>query len=68
MEIVSIEGHPSNGDPKAALSIAQACTSRKLVHLKFSDQTTVEVPCQRSYRAPTQFYAADIAKLLMRLE
>jgi hypothetical protein len=68
MEIVSIEGHPSNGDPKAALSMAQACTGRKLVHLKFSDQTTVEVPCQRSYRAPTQFYAADIAKLFTRLK
>ncbi|GAB2847393.1 hypothetical protein GCM10027277_14360 [Pseudoduganella ginsengisoli] len=67
VELRRTEGHPLTGDPAAMPAMAAACAARGAVQFESKDGGTLQLSCQRLYRAPDVFYGADIGKVLARL-
>lgn len=67
VELRRAEGHPLNGGAAAMPAMTAACAARRTVQFELKDGATLQLPCQRLYRAPDVFYGVDIDKVLARL-
>jgi hypothetical protein len=67
VELRRAEGQPLDGGAAAMPAMAAACEARRAVRFELKDGGTLELPCQRLYRAPDVFYGVDIARVLARL-
>jgi hypothetical protein len=67
VEVTAIEGLPVFGDGATGAAMTAACTTRHTVVLGLKDGATLTAPCAEPYRMRTDFYRADIGKVLAAL-
>jgi hypothetical protein len=67
VEVTAIEGLPVFGDAATGATMAAACEARHAVLLGLKDGGSLAAPCAEAYRMRTEFYRADIGKVLAAL-
>jgi hypothetical protein len=65
--VTRIEGLPVFGDAGTGAAMAAACTARRELVLGLKDGGSLKAPCPEPYRMRTDFYHADIGKILAAL-
>jgi hypothetical protein len=65
--VTQVEGVAVWGTPSALPAMGAACASRGAVRLGTRDGQSVTVACRQPYQASTQFFAADIERILAAL-
>jgi hypothetical protein len=68
MVVTQAEGLPIQGHPHVAAAMATACTAKHEIVLGLQDGSERRVPCAQAYQGPAQFFAADIGKVLAKLD
>jgi hypothetical protein len=67
VHVTTIEGLPVFGIEETGAAMTAACTARHVVLLGLKDGGTLAAPCAEPYRMRTDFYRADIGKVLAAL-
>jgi hypothetical protein len=67
VHVTAIEGLPVFGNGATGAAMTAACTARRAVLLGLKDGATLAAPCAEPYRMRTDFYRADIDKVLAAL-
>jgi hypothetical protein len=66
--VTRVENLAVYGGAQALPAMAAACTARSEVRLGLKNGETLVLPCKRAYAARAQFFRADIARVLARLD
>ncbi|MES2318906.1 MAG: hypothetical protein V4631_15605 [Pseudomonadota bacterium] len=67
VEVVSVEGVPLFGGPRALPAMVAACSRNQAVELGLKDGATLRMPCRSPYQITQRFYAANMEKLAHQL-